>query len=294
MSVKYWKVTGRLVEGSQLLLRKGHLSPLCGSWQEPENSRVEVAFVAADGVLLARRRLSLLQLSVSRGRFPSYSVQGSPLFPEETVLIRMLLDGTKVLEAEVAKTDPVVSIKSELEGEVSGEIVVRWQVKHVEDHETECFLLYSRDSGNNWIRISGRIDGSETVVDFDRLAGGEDCALRVVATDGIRTGYSDVGGFSVRPRAYVPMIMLPVPDAVFRRGNVVTFRGVALGVDTRDLVEDEVLWESNVDGELGRGQSIERELSVGSHVVTMSVGSGEDRCSAGVPISVIDAAIEAE
>lgn len=66
-------------------------------------------------------------------------------------------------------------------------------------------------------------------------------------------------------------ILEPADGATFREGESVTFRGEASDPDEGSLPDDDLVWESDRDGELGRGAEIQASLSAGSHVVSFTV-----------------------
>jgi len=77
-------------------------------------------------------------------------------------------------------------------------------------------------------------------------------------------------------------ILEPADGAAFSEGESITFRGEASDPDEGSLPDDDLVWESDVDGELGRGAEIQASLSAGSHVVSFTATD-----SAGQPRGVL-------
>lgn len=65
-------------------------------------------------------------------------------------------------------------------------------------------------------------------------------------------------------------IQTPVDGASFGGATTTLFSGVADDAEDGSLTP-QIIWTSSLDGRLGTGASVQRELSAGSHVVTASV-----------------------
>ena len=110
-------------------------------------------------------------------------------------------------------------------------------------------------------------------MDFDRLPGGEDCRLQVLATEGIRTGHAITDAFQVprRPRD----VIISAPTADIAAGEPVTLVGEAFSPHYGGASPSELRWYSDLDGELGSGREIRRALRPGLHQITLRAPDGQ-------------------
>lgn len=80
------------------------------------------------------------------------------------------------------------------------------------------------------------------------------------------------------PENSAPSASIAAPDdeANFDEGASVTFSGSAVDPEDGDLTGGSLVWESDIDGEIGTGTSVATsELSVGHHIVTLTATDGD-------------------
>jgi subtilisin len=97
---------------------------------------------------------------------------------------------------------------------------------------------------------------------------------------------SDNGGNTNTP----PVVEINQPadsSSQFEYGASITFAGTAIDAQSGDLSEN-LIWTSNIDGNLGQGSSVICDLNVGTHIITASVtDSGGLTGIASITITVI-------
>lgn len=98
-------------------------------------------------------------------------------------------------------------------------------------------------------------------------------ALLVLACGG-----GDGGGGVTQPQNEAPSASIsgPEDEANFDDGTSVTFTGSADDPEDGALTGSSLVWESDVDGEIGTGESVSTSgLSVGHHIVTLTATDSE-------------------
>src|SRR5262249_48308399 len=93
-----------------------------------------------------------------------------------------------LLTIDIPKKPPEVRIVAPERGggELSGRVRFAWEGHNV-GKALSYLVRYSNDGGASYRAISPAISETELIVDLDRLPGGEQCILQVLATEGIRT-----------------------------------------------------------------------------------------------------------
>lgn len=98
-------------------------------------------------------------------------------------------------------------------------------------------------------------------------AGPSDTATLVVEDTADADGGGGEGGENQPPTAE---ILDPEDGAAFAEDETITFRGEASDPEDGDLPVASLVWESDRDGQLGNGATVEATLSAGSHVVSFT------------------------
>jgi hypothetical protein len=103
------------------------------------------------------------------------------------------------------------------------------------------------------------------------LPGGDRARFRVVVTDGVLTGIDKSKRVKVAAKPPRISIATPVEGATVTEGQSVQL--VASVADDQDpRLGDDVVWSSDVQGELGRGGALTvGDLRPGTHAITASV-----------------------
>lgn len=174
-------------------------------------------------------------------------------------------------EVAVASDAPNVELEGPHRVESGLELVIRaWP----DDGTTprSALLLFSNDDGQTW--TPAQLDpplGEAFVVDPLRLRGGASCRFRAVVTIGLQAGQRDSEAFDLPPVPRGLHLRLQTDNCTPHAARLAAF------IDTRGLggvAAQDVAWQSDRDGDLGRGYELTPRLSEGPHVITATIPDG--------------------
>jgi len=190
-------------------------------------------------------------------------------FPDETSRV-VISDGENIL-AEVPRSEnaPSVSVP-QLNKSSNGLLEVSWSARDLDGDELRYSVLYSNDGGETWICMAIELNETKYRIDPSQLPGGNQCLVKIIATDGFNTGYNESEFFTVANKAPSAFIRSPKKDEVFQFGEEIVFKGIAYDPEGQDGLIAE--WSSNLDGILGYGETLQvANLSEGTHEITFTV-----------------------
>ncbi len=155
----------------------------------------------------------------------------------------------------------------------SGPIQISWTGADVNGDPLRYAILYSFDNRATW-RLVGYSGGESSItIDASQFEGTKAALgyLRVVANDGVLTGYAESGPFSVANKAPQVMISSPADGSSYVFGQTVTLEGSAQDFEDGTLPDVFLSWSSSIDGSLGTGSLLQADLlSPGTHTITLS------------------------
>jgi hypothetical protein len=164
-------------------------------------------------------------------------------------------------------------------------LTVQWAAQ-AESDKLWHKLRFSADAGRTWLGVARRLERPSCELDLGRLPGGEECIVEVYTSDGVATGRLRSAPFRVAHKLPRAVIAAPV------RGESLTSSWVRLlgaGIDEggRAISKEHLVWSSNRDGTLGRGDFLEVRLSPGRHTLRLVVrDAGEREGAAEVAVKV--------
>ena len=209
---------------------------------------------------------------------PPRSVDVAPFeqaiaFPEGTAAFRILKGDTVLKVIPVSPHAPEVEILAPKANEtIAGAYTIRWTGRDQNGDPLRYTVDYS-DNGEDWLTLADEITGTEWTEDFTEIAGSREMTgrIRVTATDGVNATEVTSALFGVPPKAPEVFIEEPANDAIFEPGDQVAFSGGAYDLQDEWLTEDEELvWSSDLQGELGRGEILTvDDLKPGKHTITL-------------------------
>jgi hypothetical protein len=237
-------------------------------------------------------------------RLPDLAVRGNIPFPSTTRIVKFYWKNNPIPipfywkgnpivmnELKVSEEKPQIEITWHVEPNsvVVGKHTITWKKIHPPDQHLQYFLRYSHDKGNNiWQRVGWRTAELGQDIDFDQLPGGESCKVAVVATDGVNTAIAETESFKVPIKPCISMILSPVEGDQFAPDKPLLLRGQGFDMENNTAETEALFWTSSIDGELGKGMLVEvPRLSIGSHSITLTAGTGTRAGKATIPIQVI-------
>lgn len=213
-------------------------------------------------------------------------------FVEGTTIVE-ITGPTGVLHTVTAGPNtPVVTLLAPNGGETLDQPTVRvsWTSDDADGDLLTFNLQFSRDDGANWEMVAQHIVGSSIDLDAANISRTEQGRFRILATDGIHTGFDDSDGpFTVPNRIPTVTILDPPGDVTVAAGQTLTLDGSAYDVDTGTMFDSQLQWISSLDGVLGNGASLPvTNLSVGVHRITFRADDGEGGVAeASVQVTVV-------
>ncbi len=181
--------------------------------------------------------------------------------------------GDKTIESFEVGEAPTVDVVGLEQQE--GKITLHLRVHHPRGAASVA-VLFTGDDGRTWwpVAIDPAMD-VPLVIDAATLPGGELCRFRAVATFEFRAAAADSQTFSL-PRAD-RRLLIDMKEDSCQSGRV----DLKAMIDLRGndgLAPHDVVWHSDLAGELGRGYSLSVDLEPGQHRITATIpGRGTDR-----------------
>lgn len=206
--------------------------------------------------------------------------------------VRVRRDQTTVAEVELSTTAPSVALGDLPSGPLGGSVEVGWSGSDPDGDALVYSLFYSPDGA---VKMPVVVETASTTATWtvDDFPSGPAPILVVVASDGTRSAEARSAVLDVPDRGPVVMIESPADGMRIRSGDTIVLSASVLDPERGLLPLAEVRWQSDRDGALGTGTSLEVEgLSLGRHTLTASFtddagSSGADQ----VTVEVTDGAV---
>jgi hypothetical protein len=196
------------------------------------------------------------------------------------------------LQVEIVSPDQAIAGKA-----LAGPIELRWKTTCASRERLVFYLRYSSDGGLSWRPVNIGLEWTSSRVDLERLAGGEDCRLQVVATTMLQTATAQTAPFRVKRRPRLAVIAGSTSPPPVHTGPLLELIGAAHSPEGF-AGEEELVWSSNRQGELGKGSYlIAHDLMAGEHVITLAAPDGvggETRASTVIRVAEREAGVELE
>ena len=192
----------------------------------------------------------------------------------ETATRVVLLQGDRVLdERPVSAHNPTVVITNPVSPAVwpAGSVqTVKWEGADEDEDTLHYSVLYSRDGGTSWSLVATGLAEKFYEAPVDAFAGSAEARFRVVATDGINTGFAESAPVTIPNKIPVLTITNPNDGEAIVPGGLVVMQGLAVDLEDGSLPDGALLWSSDRQGELGSGPSLPRnDLADGWHTITL-------------------------
>ena len=193
---------------------------------------------------------------------------------EQAAAIRFLRNREVLHVHEIEETAPKVEIRSPKIQCNDKAMTLEWIGHHVEN-ELTYMIRYSNDGGATWQVVAANLRDAACQVRLRLMSGGDRCLLQVVASSGIRTSVAQTEPFASPLKLRTAFILSPERKTEVPVGGQVVLRGGAFSPDFGLGDMEDVVWNSNLDGLLGRGfELVADNLSSGFHTITLTVPDG--------------------
>jgi YVTN family beta-propeller protein len=152
---------------------------------------------------------------------------------------------------------------------VTGAVTVQWTAADPDGDPLTFDVLFTRDGGASVQPLALAVSGTSLEVGTAALPGG-DAQLRVMASDGVLTGYADSAPFTLAPKPPRPQIVSPGEGTTVVSGQLVNLDGRA--TDAQDGVIGEAGLAWSIPGRaLGAGPRLSiTDLPTGLNRVTLT------------------------
>lgn len=189
-------------------------------------------------------------------------------YPEGTSRIEVRKGDTVIFTKTPSSNIPVVtSLVVEKAGQ--DKINVRYNADDADGDELTYLMLYSSDAGESWTNAYPETFDTEVEIDVSDQPGGDNCMVKLVASDGFNTVESVSSTFSVINKAPIAAIIEPLNNVTYYAGREIELIGA--GYDLEDGSLENLVWQSDRDGLLGMGGNINANLTAGVHLIAMTV-----------------------
>lgn len=220
-----------------------------------------------------RRTISLgSDLASSQKAYFAFQVQNPPEYDE----LVFLLEGEEIASFKASSNSPSVSI---LSGPSSGQNIgsdsflnLSWASDDADGDDLVHNVYYSVDGGLNYELLRLRTEETSLSIDAENLKGSDHARISISVSDGIRSSFVETPIFSVekhRPEVYIETSN---SDHEFTMPETVLLQ--AWGSDKDDNGQLSYSWQSNIDGDLGNGDTLSlpsENFATGSHIITVTV-----------------------
>ena len=208
-----------------------------------------------------------------------------PLLPGATS-IQLVHDGEVLASRTASANPPQVTLEAPTAGgEFPESLEVRWSASDPDGDALVFSIQYSTDGGESWSAAAVNLSGSSYTLDTTEMAGSSGAKIRIAASDGFHTAYAESQEpFSIPSKAPIPNILWPADGSDVPSGIPILLQGTASDLEEGLMSEEQMVWSSDRQGELGSGEYINAEnLLPGWHQITLTV---TDRSGMSAQVSI--------
>lgn len=146
-----------------------------------------------------------------------------------------------------------------------------WKGQDLDDDVLTYTLMFSSDNRSSWrVLATGIVDNTITI-DMAQLEGTKSGYFRLIANDGVNTGFADSISFAIEDKPPYTRISNPASQSNYIYGQIVTLEGYGQDIEDGTLDNSNLSWTSDRDGFLGTGHLMHASsLSTGLHTITLT------------------------
>ncbi len=203
--------------------------------------------------------------------------------PADTVRIQVCIYGEVAAELQHTDNSPEVSVLSPNGGEeLPGGVTITWSASDADANDANnlrCTVEFSHNNGIDWSILAINLDVNNLTVDSNYLPGGPNCLVKVIVSDGWNSSEDTSDAiFSVLTKPPVVTILDPEDGATLSVSDSIVGRCTAYDPETGDITDaNAIQWSSNIDGFLGKGDLTSFHLSLGNHILSVTVTDPESK-----------------
>jgi alpha-tubulin suppressor-like RCC1 family protein len=259
-----------------------------GAYSAPGQGAYHLRLFDGSGTVVADYPFSAVNVD-GDGLHPAYPVPSGSFtltvpFSSAVQRVSIYSDdaGAQLWSQPVAGARPSVTVTTPMAGTAlpaTGPVTITWSATDTAGAALTYSVLYSPDGGTTWDPVTSDLTATSAAVDAGALAGAAGTGiLRVVATDGIRSGFSDIGGLTVPDKPPTATIDAPTSGTTITAAQALELDGSGFDPQVGALTGAQLSWVSSLDGSLGTGNTlIADHLSVGTHTITLTATTPDGR-----------------
>lgn len=212
----------------------------------------------------------------------------------ETVeAVQVVRDGVVLSERRKTNNPPVINLLTPAGGQNVGAVLeVTWSASDPDGDSLVYSILYSKDGGATFETIGVDIKGTSIQYDTSHLGGSENAIIRVLATDGFNSAFVDSPPFRVGLKPPELSITSPQDGVTLFSGAPVVMEASASDLEDGPIPPENILWSSDIAGNLGTGNPLNVILPLGNHVITATTQDSDgNQVISTVQVTIADGAI---
>jgi len=129
-------------------------------------------------------------------------------FPTDTRYIVIKLFEQEIDRRPVSSNPPSITLLSPQPNQLIDQSTsITWQTLDADGDATKVSVLLSSDGGQTWQTVAMDVEATSYVVDTRSLPPGSNYWIKLIATDGVRTGSTISGPFSISAKLYMPLML---------------------------------------------------------------------------------------
>ncbi|MBK9173217.1 MAG: VCBS repeat-containing protein [Chloracidobacterium sp.] len=176
---------------------------------------------------------------------------------------------------------PTVTVTSPNGGEIlnGNSSTIEWVASDLDGDQLNFLVQFSGDNGSTWTTLNSNLTENHHSVNLDTLPGTGQGRIRVLASDGFHTALDQSDNtFTVAGRGPTVNILTPGDNSSYVGVQPVMLQGTANDLEDGELSGTALKWISNLDGQIGTGQSLSMpaiNLTEGVHTISLSAQDSE-------------------
>ncbi|HEX7394606.1 MAG TPA: BACON domain-containing carbohydrate-binding protein [Anaerolineaceae bacterium] len=172
---------------------------------------------------------------------------------------------------------------------VSGLVTLNWTANDADGDPLTFDVQYTRDNGVTFQPIANNLTVTTAQIDTAQLGGSGAAKLRVIASDGVNSGFGDSATFVMANKPPQPFVLDPANNLHIHYGQLVNFNGMALDAQDSTVAASGLTWKDSLSSVLGTGPLLSLDsLPVGTDVITLQATNSKGLTATTTVTVVVD------